>query len=117
MLDERQAGLLTDVLDSARSIRSYLAGVRRESFMGDAEKQDAVLRRFEIIGEAASRLAPESQAQFPSLPFREKHYRARLRRSGSRVGVENRDGRFAGLDRNAGAGFRKRERGGGVKDK
>jgi uncharacterized protein with HEPN domain len=70
MLDERQAGLLTDVLDSARSIRTYLAGVRRESFMGDAEKQDAVLRRFEIIGEAASRLAPESQAQFPSLPFR-----------------------------------------------
>ena len=61
---------MTDVLDSARSIRTYLAGVRRESFMGDAEKQDAVLRRFEIIGEAASRLAPESQAQFPSLPFR-----------------------------------------------
>ena len=61
---------MTDVLDSARSIRTYLAGVSRESFMGDAEKQDAVLRRFEIIGEAASRLAPESQAQFPSLPFR-----------------------------------------------
>ena len=26
--------------------------------------------RFEIIGEAASRLAPDTQAQFPSLPFR-----------------------------------------------
>lgn len=70
MLDERQAGLLTDVLDSARLIRTYLAGVSRESFFGDAEKQDAVLRRFEIIGEAASRLAPDTQAQFPSLPFR-----------------------------------------------
>lgn len=41
-----------------------------ESFLGDAEKQDAVLRRFEIIGEAASRLAPETQARFPTLPFR-----------------------------------------------
>ena len=70
MLDERQAGLLTDVLNSARLIRSYLAGVSRESFFGDAEKQDAVLRRFEIIGEAASRPAPDTQAQFPSLPFR-----------------------------------------------
>ena len=69
MLDERQAGLLTDVLDSARSIRTYLAGVRRESFMGDAEKQDAVLRRFEIIGEAASRLAPESQRSFRHCHF------------------------------------------------
>jgi uncharacterized protein with HEPN domain len=33
------------------------------------EKQDAVLRRFEIIGEAASRLAPETQALFPTLRF------------------------------------------------
>lgn len=70
MLDDRQAGLLSDMLDSARSIRTYLAGVSRESFRADAEKQDAVLRRFEIIGEAASRLAPETQALFPSLPFR-----------------------------------------------
>ena len=41
-----------------------------DSFLGDAEKQDAVLRRFEIIGEAASRLAPATQALFPKLPFR-----------------------------------------------
>lgn len=70
MLDDRQAGLLTDMLDSARSIRTYLAGVSRESFLTGAEKQDAVLRRFEIIGEAASRLSPATQALFPSLPFR-----------------------------------------------
>jgi uncharacterized protein with HEPN domain len=70
MLDDRQAGLLIDMRDSARSIRTYLAGVSHESFLADAEKQDAVLRRFEIIGEAASRLAPETQALFPSLPFR-----------------------------------------------
>lgn len=38
--------------------------------MVDTEKQDAVLRRFEIIGEAASRLSPETQELFPYLPFR-----------------------------------------------
>ncbi len=70
MLDDRQSGLLRDMLDSARSIRTYLAGVNHETFLAGAEKQDAVLRRFEIIGEAASRLAPETQALFPSLPFR-----------------------------------------------
>lgn len=70
MLDNRQAGLLSDVLDSARSIRTYLDGVSHGAFLSDAEKQDAVLRRFEIIGEAASRLAPETQSRFPSLPFR-----------------------------------------------
>jgi uncharacterized protein with HEPN domain len=70
MLDDRQSGLLRDVLDSSRSIRVYLSGVSHDAFMADAEKQDAVLRRFEIIGEAASRLAPATQAMFPSLPFR-----------------------------------------------
>lgn len=69
MLDERQAGLLTDVLDSARSIRTYLTGVTYESFLGDAEKQDAVLRRFEIIGEAASRLHPKRRRCFRRCRF------------------------------------------------
>jgi uncharacterized protein with HEPN domain len=64
MLDERQAELLTDVLNSARLIRSYLAGVSRESFFGDAEKQDAVLRRFEIIGEAAVGWPPRRRRGF-----------------------------------------------------
>ena len=70
MLDDRQAGLLRDVLDSARLIETYLSGVSWEAFLADAEKQDAVLRRFEIVGEAASRLSPETQALFPTLPFR-----------------------------------------------
>ena len=65
MLDDRQSGLLRDLLDSARLIQTYLAGVSREEFFGDGEKQDAVLRRFEIIGEVASRLGPEAQALFP----------------------------------------------------
>ena len=70
MPDEKQTGLLRDILDSALIIRTYLDGVSREAFMASLEKQDAVLRRFEIIGEAASRLAPETQSIFPNLPFR-----------------------------------------------
>ena len=70
MLDDRQNGLLRDILDSATAIRRYLAGVSREKFFADQEKQDAVLRRLEIIGEAASRLAPETQGLFPTVPFR-----------------------------------------------
>jgi len=52
------------------TIRTYLNAVSREAFMLSMEKQDAVLRRFEIIGEAASRLSPETQALFPDVPFR-----------------------------------------------
>jgi uncharacterized protein with HEPN domain len=70
MPDDIQHGLLRDVLDSAGAIRRYLEGVSKDSFTANSEKQDAVLRRFEIIGEAASRLSPETRALFPSLPFR-----------------------------------------------
>jgi uncharacterized protein with HEPN domain len=67
---DKQTALLRDILDSALAIRTYLNAVSRESFMADMEKQDAVLRRFEIIGEVANRLSPETQALFPNLPFR-----------------------------------------------
>jgi uncharacterized protein with HEPN domain len=70
MSGEKETGLLRDILDSALTIRTYLNGVDREAFMASLEKQDAVLRRFEIIGEAASRLAPETKSKFPNLPFR-----------------------------------------------
>lgn len=70
MSDDLQRALLSDLLESARAIRRYLSGVSKEGFLADMEKQDAVLRRFEIIGEVASRLAPETQALFPGIPFR-----------------------------------------------
>jgi uncharacterized protein with HEPN domain len=67
---DKQPGLLRDILDSAKAIQKYMVGVTHEQFLADTEKQDAVLRRLEIIGEAASRLSPETQALFPNLPFR-----------------------------------------------
>ncbi|MBI1336653.1 MAG: DUF86 domain-containing protein [Phycisphaera sp.] len=69
MVDDVQASLLRDILDSARAIREYLAGVSYESFAGNTEKQDAVVRRFEIIGEASGKLSPQARALFPNLPF------------------------------------------------
>jgi uncharacterized protein with HEPN domain len=70
MPDEKQLGLVRDILDSAVAVRSYVSGVSRQQFLANPEKQDAVLRRLEIIGEAASRLSPKTKALFPSLPFR-----------------------------------------------
>ncbi len=44
---------LRDILDSARAIRSYPAGVSRKQFEANSEKQDAVIRRYAVMGEAA----------------------------------------------------------------
>ena len=70
MRREKQIGLLWDILESARQIQRYLAGVTREAFLADTQLQDAVLRRLEIIGEAASQLPPSAHELFPDQPFR-----------------------------------------------
>lgn len=48
-----------------------MEGIDKDGFYANGEKQDAVLRRLEIIGEAAGRISPEVQREFPGIPFRE----------------------------------------------
>jgi uncharacterized protein with HEPN domain len=62
---------LRDILDSAKAIRSYLAGLSREQFESNLEKQDAVIRRYALIGEAARRLSPAALKDLPDLPWRQ----------------------------------------------
>lgn len=50
---------LDDILESCGRIRSYTAGMTFEQFQADLKTQDAVIRNFQVIGEAANRL-PES---------------------------------------------------------
>ena len=47
---------LQDMLDAVAKIESYLSGVDQDMFYDNTEKQDAVIRQFEIIGEAANSL-------------------------------------------------------------
>ena len=73
MRDKFQTSLLADMRDSAAAaaICRYLEGIDKGGFYANGEKQDAVLRRLEIIGEAAERISPEVQKEFPGIPFRE----------------------------------------------
>jgi uncharacterized protein with HEPN domain len=48
---------LAHIADAIAAIETYVAG-GREAFMRERLIQDAVVRNFEIIGEAASRLSP-----------------------------------------------------------
>jgi uncharacterized protein with HEPN domain len=48
--------LVSDILESAQKILDYPAGQRFEDFTKDSKTVDAVIRNFEIIGEAANRL-------------------------------------------------------------
>jgi len=51
--------LLEDILESAEKIIAYTQNLSYDDFIGDNKTIDAVVRNFEIIGEAASRLPDE----------------------------------------------------------
>lgn len=56
-MHERNASLLIeDILESARKIIIYTEGFTFDEFVSDDKTVDAVIRNFEIIGEAANRL-------------------------------------------------------------
>ena len=51
--------LLEDILESAQKIIRYTNELNYEAFLSDDRTVDAVVRNFEIIGEAANRLDQE----------------------------------------------------------
>ena len=67
---ERDPGYLLDILDSARLAIGYLEEIDKTVFLTDVRTQDAVIRRLEIIGEAARRLSEEGRSTLPELPWR-----------------------------------------------
>lgn len=65
----RDKAYLADILDAARIIQQHLSGMTREQFLADQRTQDAVIRRFEIIGEAARHLSPATLQALPDIPW------------------------------------------------
>lgn len=56
-MSERELTLLPeDIRDSAGKILNYTSGMSFEDFLNDDKTVDAVVRNFEIIGEAAKRV-------------------------------------------------------------
>jgi uncharacterized protein with HEPN domain len=62
--------LLDDMLQAAIRIRSYTEGYNFELFMEDEKTIDAVVRNFEIIGEAANRIDPLFRNQHPNVEWK-----------------------------------------------
>jgi len=65
----RDDAYLYDILESARTALEYVGRKSRDEFMKDPILQDAVVRRLEIIGEAAGRVSTTTQKKHPKLPW------------------------------------------------
>jgi len=59
---------LQDVLESINHIEEYLDDVNENEFYQNSEKQDAVLRRLEIIGEAVKHISDEIREKYEEVP-------------------------------------------------
>jgi uncharacterized protein with HEPN domain len=62
--------LLGDMLDSAKKIKRYTAELSYEDFIKDEKTIDAVVRNFEIIGEAANRIDPDFRTKNPEIDWK-----------------------------------------------
>lgn len=61
---------LRDILDSIAQCQAYVTDVSKFAFMADLQKQDAVVRRLEIIGEAATHIPVSVRAKIPHVEWR-----------------------------------------------
>lgn len=67
-MEADQLGRLRDMLDASRLIASYVKDIAEADFRANTEKQDAVVRRLEIIGEATVHLSAATRQAIPELP-------------------------------------------------
>ena len=63
--------LLRHILESIGRIEDFTRDVSKHKFMSLVQTQDAVIRRLEIIGEAARNIPNEFRRKFPEVPWSE----------------------------------------------
>lgn len=66
---DHDQGYLLDILEAARLAVFYVEGISEEDFLQNTLRQDSVIRRIEILGEAARRVSPATGALLPAIPW------------------------------------------------
>jgi uncharacterized protein with HEPN domain len=62
---------LEDIIDALNCIEAYTKGFTYEAFVNDRKTVDAVIRNFEIIGEAAKQVPLSIRREYSKVPWRE----------------------------------------------
>lgn len=62
---------LEDILESIERIKKYTKDKTLEEFLNSYEKQDAIMKRLEVIGEAVKNIPQEIRKEYPKIPWRD----------------------------------------------
>ena len=68
---KRDKAYLRHILDAISNVEKFIEGVNKENFLGNVEKQYAVLRGLEIVEEATKNLSEELKKKHPNIPWKE----------------------------------------------
>lgn len=60
---------LNDIVDSMEKILEYTEGIDYDEFTNTSMIFDAVIRNFEVIGEAAKSISEEIKENYPDIPW------------------------------------------------
>ncbi len=62
---------LKDILDAMESIELFVKDISFDDFIKDDKTASAVIRKFEIIGEATKQIPDEIRQEYPTIPWKE----------------------------------------------
>jgi uncharacterized protein with HEPN domain len=62
---------LKDILAAMDAIERFVEGAEFENFKNDDMKSSAVIRKFEIIGEATKNIPEEIKQKYPAIPWKD----------------------------------------------
>ena len=68
---KKDEAYLKHILDEISRVEKFTEGVTKEGFFENVEKQYAVLRGLEIIGEATKNLSKELKVKHPEIPWKD----------------------------------------------
>ena len=62
---------LNDIIEAMSAIEQFVEGVDFEDFKNDDMRSSAVIRKFELIGEAAKRVPDSIKQEYPDIPWKD----------------------------------------------
>ena len=67
---QRDKDFIGDIKEAIEMISLYAKGLTYRKFLEDRKAQDAVVRNFEVIGEASKNITASFKAKYPDVPWK-----------------------------------------------